>query len=190
MNRSMQTVLALAASALFATAAQAQQGPSGIVVGAAGGFSKFNDSCEGVSQCDTTDRGTRFNVGYGLGSGLVVEAVSFNFGKLKGADSGVSVEIGATAFGGGVAYYLPSGNDGSLFVRLGLAQVKAKVKGSGFGITITDNDSQTTFYAGLGYAWKLSQNAALELAWETTQLKYQDTKEAVSAATLGVSFRF
>lgn len=190
MNRSMQTLLALAASAFVATAAQAQQGPSGVVVGLAGGISKYNDSCEGVSQCDTTDRGTRLNLGYGMGNGLVIEAVSYNFGKLKGSGSGVSVEIQATAFGGGAAYYMPAGGDSSLFFRLGLAQVKAKVKGSGFGVTLNDSDSHTTAYAGLGFAWKLSQNAALELAWETTQLKYEDTKEAVSAATVGVSFRF
>lgn len=190
MNRSIKSLLALAAGTLLATAAQAQTGPSGAVLGVAGGLSRFNDSCEGVTTCDKSDRAVRFNAGYGLGNGLVVEAVSFNFGKLKGTGSGISVEIGATAFGGGVAYYLPSGGDGALFFRLGLAQVKAKAKGTGFGLSFSDSDSHTTAYAGLGYAWKLSQNTALELAWETTQLKYEDQKEAVSAATVGVSFRF
>lgn len=190
MNRSIKTLLALAAGALFATAAHAQQGPSGVVVGLAGGISQYNDSCEGVSSCDKTDKAIRFNAGYGMGNGLVIEAVSFNFGKLKGSGGGVSAEIAATAFGGGVAYYLPSPNDGTLFFRLGLAQVKAKVKGSGFGLSFNDSDSHSTLYGGIGYAWKLNPGAALEVAWETTQLKYEDTKEAVSAFTLGVSFRF
>lgn len=190
MNRSIKTLLALAAGSLLATAAHAQTGPSGAVLGVAGGLSRFNDSCEGITNCDKSDRAIRFNAGYGLGNGLVVEAVSFNFGKLKGSGSGITAEIAATAFGGGVAYYLPAGGDGSLFFRLGLAQVKAKVKSSGFGLSFSDSDSHTTAYAGLGYAWKLNPNTALELAWETTQLKYRDTKEAVSAATVGVSFRF
>lgn len=190
MNRSILTTLALAAGALFASAAQAQQGPSGVVLGVAGGISQFNDSCEGVTACDKSDRAVRLNVGYGLGNGLVVEAVSFNFGKLKGSGGGISAEIGATAFGGGAAYYMPAGDAGALFFRLGLAQVKAKVTGRGFGATFSDSESQTTAYAGLGFAWNLNPSTALEFAWETTQFKYEGTKEAVSAATVGVSFRF
>jgi|GEM_PF-7109755 len=190
MNRSILTTLALAAGALFASAAQAQQGPAGIVLGVAGGISQYNDSCEGVTTCDKTDRAIRLNAGYGMGNGLVIEAVSFNFGKLKGSDGSFSAEIAATAFGGGAAYYLPAGGSGSLFFRLGLAQVKAKVTGRGFGATFSDSESQTAAYAGLGFAWNISQGTALELAWETTQFKYDGTKEAVSAATVGVSFRF
>ncbi len=190
MNRSIKTLLALAAGACLATAAQAQQGPAGAVFGVAGGISKYNDSCEGVSTCDTTDRAIRFNAGYGLGNGLVVEAVSFNFGKLKVTDGPVAAQLQATAFGAGIAYYLPSASDGSLFVRLGLAQVKAKLTGQAFGVSVSDSESQNAVYAGLGFAWKLSQSTALELAWETTNVKYAGEKEAVSAATVGVSFRF
>jgi Outer membrane protein beta-barrel domain len=190
MNRSTKTLFALAISALFATAAQAQQGPSGVVLGVAGGISKFNDSCEGVTTCDTTDRAIRFNAGYGLGNGLVVEGVMFNFGKLKGSGFGITAEIEAKAVGGGVAYYAPMSPASALFFRLGLANVKATATARGFGFTSTESESQTALYAGLGFAWNLSQNTSLELAWETTTLKFGGEKEAVSAATVGVSFRF
>lgn len=185
------SLLALATGALFATtAAQAQQGPSGVVLGVAGGISKYNDSCAGTTSCDTTGSALRLNAGYGLGNGLVVEAVSFNFGKLKGSGGGVSAEIQATAVGGGIAYYATMSPSTALFTRLGLASVKAKATGSGFGFSFSDSESQTALYAGIGFAWNLSQNTAVELAWETTQLKYGGEKEAVSAATLGLSLRF
>ena len=194
MNRSILTTLALAAAALFAGAAQAQQGPSGVVLGVAGGISQFNDNCEGTTRCDKSDRALRLNAGYGLGNGLVIEAVSFNFGKLKGtvSDFGipVNIEIGATAFGGGVAYHMPAGSSSSQFFRLGLAQVKAKVTARGPLGSFSDSDSHTTAYAGLGFAWNFSQNTALELAWETTQFKVEDIKESVSAATVGLRFSF
>ncbi len=191
MTRSMKTLFALAASAMFATAAHAQQqAPSGVVLGVAGGLSQFNDSCEGVTTCDKTDRALRLNAGYGLGNGLVVEAVSFNFGKLKGSGFGISAEIEAKAFGGGVAYYAPVSASSQLLFRLGVAKVKATAKATGFGFTSTDSESQTAAYAGLGYAWSVTPSTAVELAWETTNLKYGGEKEAVSAATVGVSFRF
>jgi OOP family OmpA-OmpF porin len=194
MYRSILTTLALAAAALFAGAAQAQQGPSGVVLGVAGGISQFNDNCEGTSRCDKSDRAIRFNAGYGLGNGLVIEAVSFNFGKLKGAvpvfGGVVDLEIGATAFGGGAAYHMPAGSSSSLFFRLGVAQVKTKVNARGALGSFSDSDSHTTAYAGLGFGWNFSQNAALELAWETTQFKFEDTKESVSAATVGLRFSF
>jgi OmpA-OmpF porin, OOP family len=183
-------VLALAAGAVFATAAQAQQGPSGVVIGVAGGISKYNESCEGTSVCDTTDRAIRFNVGYGFGNGLVVEAVSFNFGKLKGVASGVSVEIATTANGAGVAYYAPLGSSSALFGRLGLAQVKGKATLSFGGASGSDSDTNSAMYAGLGFAWNLTPSTAIEVAWETTQLKSEGEKLNVSAATVGVSFRF
>lgn len=181
---------ALAAIALVATAAQAQQGPAGLVLGAAAGISKFNDSCAGTTSCDTTDRALRLNLGYGFGNGLVAEAVSFNFGKLKASSGGINAELQATALGGGIAYYATLSPGSALFTRLGLASVKAKVTGSGFGVRVTDSESQTALYAGLGFAWNLNPGTAVELAWETTQVKYGGEKEAVSAATVGVSFRF
>jgi OmpA-OmpF porin, OOP family len=190
MFRSSKNLLALAAMALLATTAQAQQGPSGVVLGVAAGLSKYNDSCEGTTSCDTTDRAVRLNAGYGFGNGLVVEGVSFNFGKLKGSGFGVTAEIQATAVGAGVAYYAPMSPSSALFFRLGVANVKAKASFSGFGVRGSDSESQTTAYAGLGFAWNLSKGTALELAWETTNLKYAGEKEAVSAATVGVSFRF
>jgi OOP family OmpA-OmpF porin len=160
------------------------------VLGAAAGISKFNDSCAGTTSCDTTDRALRLNVGYGFGNGLVAEAVSFNFGKLKASASGVTAELKATALGGGIAYYATLSPNSALFTRLGLANVKAKVTGSGFGVRVTDSESHTALYAGLGFAWNLNPSTAIELAWETTRVKYGGEKEAVSAATVGVSFRF
>ncbi len=187
-------VLALAAGLLLAASAQAQNQassiPSGFVLGAAGGLSKYNDSCEGVSRCDTTGRALRFNAGYGLGNGLVIEAVSFDFGKMTGSAGGIDIEIKASAFGGGAAYYAPLRPDMALFVRLGVAQVKTKVRGSvPFG-SFSDSDDHTTLYGGIGFAWSLSRNAALEVAWESSQMKYGNEKEAVGAGTVGLSFRF
>jgi OOP family OmpA-OmpF porin len=184
------SLLALATCALLATSARAQQGPAGVVLGVAGGISKFNDSCAGTSSCDTTDRALRLNAGYGFGNGLVVEAVSFNFGKIKATSGGISAQIDATAIGGGVAYYATMSPTSALFTRLGLAGVKAKASGSGFGAAFADSESQKTLYAGIGFAWNLSQGMALELAWETTQIKYGGEQEAVSAATVGLSLRF
>jgi hypothetical protein len=180
----------LALGMLLATAAQAQTGPSGLVLGVAGGLSRFDDSCEGISRCDRSDRALRLNAGWGLGNGFVVEAVSFDFGKLRGSSGGIDAEFGARAQGGGVAWYLPAGGAGALFVRLGMAQVKVKARGSGFGVAVSDSESSTAAYAGIGWAWMLGQNTALELAYESTQAQYGGEKITVGAGTVGLSFRF
>lgn len=194
MKSSTLSALAVAAAALLPLSALAQQGPSGLVLGVAGGLSRFNDNCEGTTRCDKSDRAIRLNAGYGTGNGLVIEAVSFNFGKLKGTvvefGSPIDIEVDVTAFGGGLAYHMPAGTSGSLFFRLGLAQVKSKVGARGFGASVSESDDHTTAYAGVGYAWSVSKNTALELAWETTQFKFADTKESVSAATVGLRFTF
>ncbi len=190
MNRSTKTLLALAAGACLATAAHAQQGPSGVVLGVAGGISKFNESCEGVSNCDTTDRATRLNAGYGMGNGLVIEAVSYNFGKLKGVVDGIALSIEATAIGGGVAWYSGMSPSSSLFVRLGVAKAKAKTTASLLGFSASDTESKTGIYAGVGFAWNVTPSTAVELAWETTQFKLGGENLSASAGTVGVSFRF
>jgi hypothetical protein len=181
---------AAATFALLAGTAQAQTQPSGVVLGIAGGISQYNDSCEGVSSCDKTDRAIRLNAGYGLGNGLVIEVVSLDFGKLKGTDAGISAEIKGSALGAGVAYYAPVSPSTSFYGRLGLAKGKVKVTARGFGITVSDSESSNTVYAGLGLAWNLNASTAVELGFDTTTLKYDGEKEGVNAFTVGLSFRF
>jgi opacity protein-like surface antigen len=170
--------------------AMADSRPSGFVLGAAGGLSRYEDSCEGVAACDRSDRALRINVGYGLGNGYVVEAVALDFGKLKGSGAGVSAEIQAKALGAGVAHYTALSNNAAFMTRLGLARVKVSGEASGFGVSTASSESKTSLYLSLGLAWSMTPNTAIEAAWEGTKARFGGETQTVSAVTVGLSYRF
>lgn len=167
-------------------AAQAQTAAGGYV-GIGAGMSKYNESCEGVSNCDTTGTALKFTGGYALGNGLAIEGLYLGFGKMKGSLAGTSVEIKSTAVGIGGAYAFPMGKDSALIARLGVARVKTKGTVIGFG---SESENGTSAYFGLAATWNLSPSTYLEVAWDGTQAKFGDGKESVSALTLGVGLRF
>lgn len=182
----MKTLFIVAAGLTLALAAQAQT-PAGGYLAVGAGVSKYNDSCEGLSQCDTTGTGFKFTGGYALGNGFAVEGVYLNFGKSSASAAGLSVEVKSTAFGLGGAYTLPLSSSWDFVARLGVARVKTKGTVIGLG---SASDTGTSPYFGLALGWKMSPSTYLELGWDSTQARFEGEKESVSALTLGLGLRF
>jgi len=177
---------ALAAAMAAALAAPGLASAAQFQMGAAGGISRYDDRCEGVSRCDTSDRASKAHIGLRFDSGLVLEAVWMDFGRLRGSGAGVDVALRTTAAGGGLAWYAPVAPFTEFFVRAGLAQVKARASASGFA----DAESHAAVYGGLGLAWQVAPALSVQLAWDATTLRYGDAREAVAAGTVGLSLRF
>lgn len=189
MKHHLTGLLALALTALVAAPASAQQGP-GIQLGLAGGMSKYSGACDGVANCDESGRALRASLGYGFGSGLVLEGLLVDFGKTKASFDGITAQIGVRSIGLGVAFHLPLGGPIDAVLRLGVANNKTKLDASGFGITISESDSATAALFGAGLSWRLSPSAALELAWHKTTAKFEGEKQDVSAFMVGVNLSF
>jgi OmpA-OmpF porin, OOP family len=175
----------LLAGLLLAAAAQAQTATNYLSLGA--GPSKYNDSCEGVSRCDTTGTGFKLVAGHQFSQGLAVEGVVMNFGKLTGSDSGFDITLKAQAIGIGAAVYGNLSPTVTVLARLGIAQVKLKVNATG---GFSDSESTTKPYAGLGLQWNFMPSTFLDVSWDSTQAKYAGENENVSTFSVGVGLRF
>ena len=115
----------LVVAALAATGSAFAADTPGAYILAAGGTSKYDDSCAGTTSCDTTGNSFKFVGGYRLGNSIAVEGVVLDFGKAKVSVGSLSGELKTTAYGGGVALYADTGP--WLFnARLGIASIKAK----------------------------------------------------------------
>jgi OmpA-OmpF porin, OOP family len=160
-----------------------------LVIG--GGQSSFNEDCTGLSNCDKTGNAFKIVGGYGFGGGLAAEVLVLNFGKASASGSGVSVELKADAVGLGGAFRAPVGADGVLGVRLGVARVKVKLEGrAGSTVLLTESESSTKAYAGLFGAYRFTPTVSAELAFDSTQGKFDGQSETIRAITIGVGIKF
>lgn len=179
----------LAVAALAATGSAFAADTPGAYLLAAGGTSKYDDSCAGTTTCDTTGNSFKFVGGYRLGNSIAVEGVVLDFGKAKVTIGSLSGELKTTAYGGGVALYADTGP--WLFnARLGIASVKAKAtarQGTNSGST---SETTTSAYAGLGVGYRFTDAVSLELGYDTTRAKIAGEDENVSAFTIGIGVKF
>lgn len=182
----MKKLFVLSAGMAVALMAQAQMTPGGYATLGAG-VSKYNESCEGVSNCDTTGTGLKFSAGYGMANGLAIEGVAINFGKAKASDGGLQVELKSNAIGLGGAYAMPVSKDLAFLLRLGVARVKTTGTVVGIGSV---SDTGTSPYFGLALTWNLNPTTYVEFGWDSTQAKFEGEKENVSLLSVGLGLRF
>jgi Outer membrane protein beta-barrel domain len=188
----MKKIHALCATAallggLF-TVGQAQAADTpGVYLLAAGGSSKYDTDCAGTTKCDNTGSAFKFVGGYRLGNGIAIEGVSYNFGKAEYADLGLSLELKATAVGGGVAVYGELSPNWLVTARLGIASVKMKGVVPNVGST---SDSSTNPYVGVAVAYHFTPTVSAEVGYDSTKGKVAGESGTISAFTLGIGIKF
>jgi OmpA-OmpF porin, OOP family len=186
MKKQMLTALAVLA---FSATASAQ-----IYGSVSAGVSKQDVDCTGVASCD--DKGTAFKVlgGYKFMPNLAAELGYFDYGKVRGADSGASLEAKTNAIGAGVAYHMAFSPSWSGVARLGAARVKTKLTATLGGLSGSDSDTNTALYGGLGVGYRVSPTVTIDGAWDFTKSKYDkngvDESWSVNAFSVGVTFGF
>jgi opacity protein-like surface antigen len=178
------------AAAITLPAAQAHAADTGGYLFAGAGQSRYNEDCSGVNDCETTATASRFLGGYRFSKSLAGEVLVLDFGKIGGNSGGVSVDLKATAVGAGVALLADLSPNWRGALRLGVAQVKVKANGRFGGISVSDADTSTQAYFGLGLGYAFTDTVSLEFAFDGTQGKYGGQKESISAWTVGLGVRF
>jgi OmpA-OmpF porin, OOP family len=136
------------------------------------GRSSLKIDCDGASTCDKSGSATALFGGYKFEGGWALEAGYMNFGKARLADSGVSLDVKNTAFGGGAAFFLPMSDSWTLIGRLGAAQVSTKLTGDIGGQRGSVSDKNVTTYVGLGVGYQVTKSVSIDLATLVSKGKY------------------
>src|SRR5262245_32793760 len=90
----------LGGALLVASAAASAQGYAVLSAGA----SQLDLDCAGASTCDKSGTSFKLLGGYSFAPNMAAEFGYFDFGKARAADSGASLDVKTTAFGGGIAF--------------------------------------------------------------------------------------
>jgi len=163
MKKGVVAALAIAAAATAAPAAAQQAGnEKGIYLGASGGYSQFQSSCENlVVPCDDSSTAVKGFVGYRFNRYWAAELGGGVLGKAKGSGDIAGVGSGSfeqKSYGGDLSALgsIPVVGGLSVFGRLGAYMVRTTVDQEGtFFPTQHDAKTQSGFTYGLGVAWQL-----------------------------------
>ena len=185
----------VAAMAMMVSGAALGQG----YFGAGAGVGNIDVDCTGLTTCDKSDTGFKLYGGYALSGPLTVEAVYFNWGKVKGSglfDIGTGLVTGtgdlkADGFGVGVAYFIPAGPDWMPVLRAGVMRNKGKLTVSALGLSAGESHNKTTPYFGVGIGYKLQPNLFITGDADFSKVKYADSETAnTRLLSIGVRFTF
>lgn len=185
----MKKQLLLAAAALAVSGAASAQ-VYGVV---SAGVSKHDVDCAGTVSCDTSGSAFKVLGGYKFTPNVALEGGYMSFGKTKAVVAdvvNVNVDLNVTGIGIGAAFHQDFATNWNVVGRLGLAQMKSKVTASANGVSVSDDDSKTKLYGGLGIGYKLTKQLSLDAAWDFGQSDFQGEKSNVNALSLGLTFGF
>jgi OOP family OmpA-OmpF porin len=182
----MKKQVLLAAAALAFSAAASAQTYGVISVGAA----KQDIDCGGAAVCD--ESGTAFKLlgGYKFLPNLALEGGYMSFGKAKASDPGLAADFTVNGFGIGAAFHQDFATNWNFVARLGLAQMKTKVKATDGVSSASDSDTKAQLYGGLGVGYKLNKQTSIDAAWDFSQAKITGFKYDVNAFSVGLTFGF
>lgn len=154
------------------------EGYSQLYIGGGGGQSKFQDIDQVQSACNTvgatcgvddSDTGYKVFIGYRMARYLAFEAGYIDLGEATASSVvPVSATASLTAEGGYVALLpqLPLGPSVSIFGRIGLSGVDAKLKAAGGGLTYSDSSGAAGLVLGGGAEIHLTDNISIRGEWE------------------------
>ena len=208
----------LSLSAAHAQGARGAQGAQGYVGGGLGrGY--INVDCNDLASCDKSNTGGKVYGGYRSASQWALEAVYFDFGKVKAQStesvpvpaSGSAVplestsimvtvdgELKANGLGVGAAYLMPFSDDWNAVARLGVMRTDGKItgRGSAEGVTYSESASKTSTqaYFGFGLGYNLSPNLALTAEADFSRVKYglegEYETDSVRLISIGLRYSF
>jgi OmpA-OmpF porin, OOP family len=163
-------------------------------MGIAAGRAKINDDCAGTTTCDLSDVGMKVFGGYRLNPVWAAELNYFDFGKAEATlDTGagiVSATIKAKAVGVGFVGSGAVTPNWTGFMRFGVARVKADVSASLGNLSLTDSDTSTQAYIGVGISYLLNKNWSLDGGVDFMRARWQDEETDVNLISFGLSYSF
>ncbi len=160
--------LALAfASTGFMAAAHADAPASGFQIGIDGGKAEARNRCDNVTNCDSSDKSFRGNIGYQFNPYVGAEVGYTSFGSLYDTNnSQIDASQDAGAFTASVVGTLPLGDKFGLFARAGAARYDLDNSGSVQGIPVEDGDGDIKPYYGAGARVNITPNFALRAEYQ------------------------
>lgn len=162
MKKGVVAVLAIAAAAIAGPAAAQQSNEKGIYLGASGGYSVFQTSCENLRvPCDDDSTAVKAFAGYRFSRYWAAELAGGKLGVAKGSGDIAGVGSGSfeqESYGGDLSALgsIPIVGGLSFFGRLGAYMARTTVDQEGtFFPTQHDAKTQGGFTYGLGLAYQL-----------------------------------
>jgi OmpA-OmpF porin, OOP family len=187
-----QAMIVAAVLGTFASQVQAQSQARFYATTAMGSSHMSNDCSFTRSECNTHGLGFKVVGGYEFGNGFSVEAGYLSFGKfvLTVDEIGYSLGDEPTAVTLGGAYTLPLGQSWGANFRLGVARVKTTQTWGYHPFYLSNSQTATKAYGGVGVTYAISSTVKLELGVDSTRSELPSVKRAVSMVSLGATVSF
>jgi opacity protein-like surface antigen len=161
------TALCIALSgAAFSSTASAEPA-TGFQIGIDGGKAEAHGACDNVTNCDSSDKSFRGNVGYQFNPYVGAEVGYTSFGTTFDTnDNQGSASQDAGAYTASVVGTIPLGDRFGLFARAGAARYNLDNKGSVQGVPVKNGDNSTKPYYGAGAKINVTDNFALRAEYQ------------------------
>lgn len=163
-------------------------------VGGSLGMAKVNLDCPGAVSCDTTDTSWKLYAGYKLDDTWAVEGGYIDFGRAKYSyafdGDTIKGKLSAAGFTVGVAAHGQFTPAVSGVARLGLAMLKAKISESLGAFSVSDSESNTRAYLGLGLGYAVTSHLTATVDADFSTAKLGGESGSVRAIGLGLAYKF
>lgn len=163
--------LALAlASTGFIALAHAEPPASGFQIGIDGGKAEADGVCDNVTNCESSDKSFRGNIGYQFNPYVGAEVGYTSFGTIYDTqDNQIDASQEAGAVTASVIGTIPLGDKFGLFGRVGAARYDLENSGSIQGVPVEEGDNDVKPFYGAGARFNLTENFALRAEYQIYQ---------------------
>ena len=161
------TVLALAMASPVAIGTAQAEPATGFQIGIDGGKAEAKSVCDNVTNCESSDKSFRGNIGYQFNPYVGAEVGYTSFGTIDDTqNSNIDASQDAGAITASVVGTLPLGDKFGLFARAGAARYDLDNQGTIQGVPVKGGDGETKPYYGAGARVNLTDNFALRAEYQ------------------------
>jgi len=161
--------LALAGTGFVATA-NAEPAATGFQIGIDGGKAEADGACDNVTNCESSDKSFRGNVGYQFSPYVGAEVGYTSFGTTYDSqDNQADASQDAGAITASVVGTIPLGDKFGLFGRIGAARYDLDNSGSIQGVPVEEGDNDVKPFYGAGARFNVTENFALRAEYQIYQ---------------------
>lgn len=154
-----------------------------VYVGGGFGPSHVNIDCPAIlGNCDTSDTGYKVYGGYKLNPAVALEVAYVDFGKAKFTGGSFATD----GFLINAAFRHNFTRELNGVARLGVATLDTKLSGP----FVSQTDSSTKLYFGLGVEYALQKNFKITAGADFTNAEFQGDSGAVRLLSIGAQYDF
>ena len=178
----------------FAPSTFAATEESGFTLGIDYGRTEAKKYCDHITNCDSTDKGPKIEVGYVFNKNFSAEFGYTSFGTVFDADNdegSASITQKSNAITLSLLGTIPVVDWFDIYGRVGYARFDSNNKGSVEGVRLEDEDGYSPFY-GAGVKFNLNEQFAIRVEYQNyADLSDQPgRKDDVQGVYAGVLYRF